>query len=128
MTVLLDTQILLWSQAEPHRIPDWLKDKLEQPDYAPFFSVISIWEIVIKASLKRKDFDFDPRAIQAVLIERGWRELALTSDQILVVSQMPRLHGDPFDRALVAQAKIEGLEFVTADRALVGYGPHVRLI
>jgi PIN domain nuclease of toxin-antitoxin system len=128
MTVLLDTQLLLWSQAEPHRIPQWLVDQLEQPDYTPYFSVISIWEVVIKASLKRKDFDYDPNEVRAVLIDRGWQELALTSDQVLTISQMPTLHGDPFDRVLVAQAKTEGLEFVTADRALEGYGPHVRLI
>jgi PIN domain nuclease of toxin-antitoxin system len=128
MTVLLDTQILLWSQAEPHRLPRWLFDQLDQPDYTPCFSVISIWEVVIKASLKRKDFDYDPYAVRTILIDRGWRELVLTSDHVLAVSQMPQLHGDPFDRALIAQAQVEGLEFVTADRKLKGYGSHVQIV
>ena len=127
MTVLLDTQILLWSQGEPHRLPHWLVDQLEQPDYAHYFSVISIWEVVIKASLKRKDFDYNPNAVRATLIDRGWQELALTSDHVLAVSQMPQLHGDPFDRVLIAQAQVEGLKFVTADRALISYGPNVCL-
>lgn len=128
MTVLLDTQLLLWSQVEPHRVPDWLASLLEDPEYLPYFSVISIWEVAIKAKLKRPDFAYEPHAIKSVLIELDWRELPLTSEHALAVYELPLLHGDPFDRALVAQAKIEGLEFVTADRALKGYGSHIRVV
>ena len=128
MTVLLDTQVLLWSQGEPHRLPGWLADKLEQTDYSPWFSVISIWEVVIKSSLKKKGFDYNPYDVRTVLLDRGWLELPLTSDHVLGVHEMQNSHGDPFDRVLVSQAKAEGLEFVTADRALKGYGAHIRVI
>ncbi len=128
MNLLLDTQILLWSQTEPDKLPKWLIDGLEDPDHAPTFSVVSIWEIVIKAALKRKDFNYDAALIRMTLIDLGWRELPLSGAHVLTVGDMPSLHGDPFDRALVAQAKAESMEFVTVDKALDGYGSHVRLI
>ncbi len=128
MTYLLDTQLLLWSQGEPERLPQWLKDELEQMETAPPFSILSIWEVVIKASLNKPGFDYDPHALRAILNDLGWRELALTADHVLAVSQLPQPHGDPFDRALIAQAKVEQLVFVTTDRALKDYGSHIRLI
>lgn len=128
MNFLLDTQLLLWSQSEQHRIPQWLVVELEKPKQPPAFSVISIWEIVIKAQLKKIDFNYDPHLVRSTLIDLGWQELLLTSDHVLAVRNLSSLHGDPFDRALVAQAKSEGLEFITADRTLKDYGPHVRLI
>jgi PIN domain nuclease of toxin-antitoxin system len=128
MTVLLDTQLLLWSQGEPHRLPGWLVDQLEQGDTIPYFSVVSIWEVVIKANLQKRGFEYDPHAVRAILIERGWRELALTGKHVLAVSQMPPLHGDPFDRVLIAQAMVESLTMVTSDKLLSDYGPVVRMI
>ena len=128
MSLLLDTQILLWSQSEPERLPKWLADDLDDPSQAPVFSVVSIWEIVIKTALKRKNFYYDAQLIRSTLIELGWNELQLSGDHVLAVSDMPLLHGDPFDRVLVAQAKVEAMQFVTVDTALVDYGSHIRLL
>jgi PIN domain nuclease of toxin-antitoxin system len=128
MTVLLDTQILLWSQVSPERLPAWLIEVLEDRDVAPIFSVVSIWEIAIKSALKRADFTHEPSTIRASLLELGWCELELTGDHVLGVSDLPALHGDPFDRILVSQSKVAKLEFVTANRALKEYGQHIRMI
>ena len=128
MTVLVDTQILLWSQVVPQRLPKWLVEILENPDEAPVFSVVSIWEIAIKSALKRSDFIFDAKIVRLGLLDLGWRELELTGEHVLGVSDLPVLHSDPFDRVLVSQSKAAKLEFVTADRALNGYGPHIRMI
>jgi PIN domain nuclease of toxin-antitoxin system len=128
MSFLLDTQILLWSQGEPYRLPDWLVVELERPDIAPIFSTISIWEVVIKTKLGKIGFDYDPADVRQILIARGWQELQFSSAHALEVLNLPQMHGDPFDHALVAQAKAEGLQFVTSDRILKDYGAHVRLI
>lgn len=128
MSFLIDTQLLLWSQAEPDRLPKSLVERLDDPANTPIFSVISIWEVVIKAALKRKDFDFDAKELRKILLEKGWCELKLTGEHVLAVNELQSHHGDPFDRVLVAQARAEGREFVTTDALLKSYGSHIRLV
>jgi PIN domain nuclease of toxin-antitoxin system len=128
MTILLDTQLLLWSQVEPHRLPQSLIDSIETASEPPFFSIVSIWEVVIKSALNRPDFRHDPERLRATLLRLGWLELELTGNHVLAVANLTGKPGDPFDRALVAQAKVEGMDFVTTDKVLIDYGPHVRLV
>jgi PIN domain nuclease of toxin-antitoxin system len=125
--LLADTHILLWSMREPHRLPKWLRETLASAQ-EPLFSVISIWEIAIKANLKRADFLIDARRARATLLRDGWRELEFTGEHAIVAGGLPLLHGDPFDRALVAQASVEKVELVTSDRRLGAYGEPVRVI
>lgn len=47
---------------------------------------------------------------------------------MLAVQHLPRIHRDPFDRLLVAQAARERLTLLTADRTLLGYGDGVRWV
>ena len=58
----------------------------------------------------------------------GFRELPIQIEHVLAVQQLPRIHRDPFDRLLVAQAAQEQLGLPTADRSLVGYGETVRWV
>lgn len=60
------------------------------------------------------------------LLDNGYRELTITSNHAIAVAKLPRIHGDPFDRLLVAQASLEGLELITTDHTLARYGDPVR--
>jgi len=92
------------------------------------FSVVSLWEVAIKASLGRDDFQVNPPALRLGLLEQGFRELPIQVDHVLAVQHLPRIHRDPFDRLLVAQAARERLSLLTADRTLLGYGDGVRWV
>ena len=127
-SLLADTQIVLWALDDPDRLPKGLRRELEEPDTQPAFSVISLWEIAIKAHLERTNLRADARDIRATLLRDGWRELEFTGEHAIVVGGLPRLHGDPFDRALVAQASVEQIELVTSDRRLGTYAGPVRVI
>jgi PIN domain nuclease of toxin-antitoxin system len=124
--LLADTRILLWALDEPERLSDPFRRELEDAATEPVFSVISLWEIAIKASLPRANLRADARAVRAALVRDGWRELEFSAEHAIVAGGLPRLHGDPFDRALIAQARLEGLELVTGDRRLIAYGAPVR--
>lgn len=100
---------------------------LEDSDVEVVFSAASIWEIVIKLSKPRPDFDVDPRALRRQLLENGYAELEVTSAHALGVSDLPDVHRDPFDRLLIAQAKHEGFAFLTVDAPLGEYGLPVRV-
>ncbi len=91
-----------------------------------WFSAASIWEVAIKSSLGRADFEADPRLLRAGLRGAEYRELAVSSDHAAAVAELPRHHADPFDRMLIAQAQVEFLTLLTHDAALVPYGGVVR--
>lgn len=126
--LLADTQILVWALDEFERLPAALVRDLENVGTEPWFSVVSIWEIAIKSRLPRANLRADAGEVRRTLLGDGWRELAFSGDHAVVAGSLPLLHGDPFDRALVAQAKVEGLELVTSDRRLSEYPASVRLI
>ncbi len=124
--MIADTQILIWALVVPGRLTSSLRDELEAMDAPPSFSSISIWEIAIKAALGRADFLYDPAVIRDAAFDRGWTELPYFGKHAVAVRDLPPLQADPFDRGLLAQAIVEGVELVTADSALIAYGAPVR--
>jgi PIN domain nuclease of toxin-antitoxin system len=63
-----------------------------------------------------------------MLLVNGYRELAVTSEHTVAVNDLPPLHKDPFDRILVAQARVEGLTLLTADKMVAKYGESVKRV
>jgi len=119
MNLLLDTHILLWAAAGelPHEAARYIEDV----NNTLFFSPASIWEVVIKNGLGRKDFFVDPSLLYRGLVNAGYNELAITGKHTLLVSNLPLLHKDPFDRLLIAQSASEGILFLTADEMVAQY-------
>ena len=124
MSLLLDTQIIVWLVSGNERLKPAMRDEIRDADCV--FSSISIWEIAIKAALRRQDFNLEPLQAQEALLDLGWTELPFTGEHAVAVRNLPSIHADPFDRALLAQAIVEGIALVTADSALIGYGSPVR--
>ena len=128
MRVLLDTLVLLWALAEPHRLDRETRATIESGDTEVLFSAASIWEIAAKAGHGRNDFAFDPAEIARAALDTGFTELAVRSNAAALVGRLPLLHRDPFDRVLVAQAIVEPATLYTADQQLVPYSDLVRRI
>ncbi|MEE4203162.1 MAG: type II toxin-antitoxin system VapC family toxin [Halieaceae bacterium] len=128
MKLLLDTQILLWAAAEPHKLGKRAREYLTNTSHSLFFSAASIWEVAIKRALGRDDFRVDPALLRHGLIENGYSELSISGRHAVEVGLLPPLHKDPFDRMLLAQASAEGLLLLTADRVLADYPAPVTLI
>ena len=91
-----------------------------------FFSLVSIWETSIKSALGRRDFTIEARELRLGLLEFGFQELPISAEHLIAVSKLPLIHRDPFDRLLVAQAEVEGLTLMTADKTLAKYGSWVQ--
>jgi PIN domain nuclease of toxin-antitoxin system len=128
MKLLLDTHLLLWAAGMPGRLSAAARERIESPDNALFFSVASIWEVVIKRGLDRPDFQVDPRALRRGLLDNGYTELAITGEHALALENLPPLHKDPFDRLLLAQASAEGMMLLTADANVALYPGAVRMV
>ncbi len=122
MNLLLDTHCLLWVAARPDLLSPSALAMIEDPANRLWFSVASIWEVAIKRGLDRPDFRTDPGTLRAGLLSAGYEELAVDGRHVLILSALPTLHRDPFDRMLLAQATAEGMRLLTADRRLAAYG------
>lgn len=128
MKLLLDTQLLLWAAGEPDRLSRAATEILEDEGNELLFSAASLWEIAIKKSMQRDDFQIEPRVLRRGLLDNGYTELPVTSEHAVNVDVLPPLHKDPFDRLLLAQALSEGITLLTADDQLARYPGPVRKV
>ncbi len=121
MNLLLDTHILLWAAARPEKLSRKTLRLFDDSDNTLVFSAASLWEIVIKQSLGRDDFDVNARQLRRGLLDNGYNELLVTSTHALALDDLPPLHKDPFDRMLLAQSRVEGFTLLTADKQVLQY-------
>ena len=99
MQLLLDTHLLLWAVGEPERLDAALIQMLEDPLNTPVFSVVSLWELVIKRGLDRPDFRVEPSLIRHALLEGGWRELPVEARHAFAVGRLPAWRSPAASRA-----------------------------
>jgi len=125
VNLLLDTHLLLWVAGEPERLSPKARSLLLDPGNRLIFSAASLCEIAIKRSLGRDDFKVDARRLWRMLLANGYLELPVSSEHALIAGDLPSLHKDPFDRILIAQARVEGLTLLTVDKAVAKYGEAV---
>jgi PIN domain nuclease of toxin-antitoxin system len=120
--LLLDTHVAVWMTNTPERIPRELLSDIRSAYPHVFVSVVAIWEIAIKHQLGRPDAP--PLSGHQALAEfeaANFSLLPVTAAHAAFVERLPRLHADPFDRLMLAQAVMENMQFVTYDRHLSRY-------
>jgi PIN domain nuclease of toxin-antitoxin system len=125
---LLDTNILLAALITPDILPMEIQAQLQDPKNSILFSAASIWEIAIKRSLGRNDFNFQPEDIQSLALETGFTELSIQSNHFHRLVEMPWHHRDPFDRLLVSQTQSIPAYLLTSDALLANYSELVRVV
>ena len=128
MKLLLDTHLLLWAAKGFENLPPEAQALMSDTENELFFSVASLWEIVIKNGLSRKDFQVDPRLLRRGLLDNGYTELPIISEHAVAISALPPIHKDPFDRLLIAQAIVEGITILTSDASVADYPGPVRYV
>ncbi len=118
MSLLLDSHVLLWLMLDDPRVSEPTWEMLEAGQREVLVSAVSIWELEVKRVKGVLDAPDDmlPRAEDA-----GFRFVDLTPENALDAARLPRHHGDPFDRLLVAQAQGEAATLVTHDARLAVY-------
>lgn len=124
--VLLDTHLILWAAGPAERLPPAVRNIMASSDHELLFSVSSIWEVAIKQALRKQNFEVDPAQLRHGLLTHGYTELPVLGPHAVAVATLPPIHRDPFDRILVAQAIVEGVELLTVDRQLSRYPGPIR--
>jgi PIN domain nuclease of toxin-antitoxin system len=116
VNVLLDTQVFLWWAVSSDRLTPSAAATIADPASRVLVSVASAWEIAIKASAGRLELTAPVETYIPDLLDRfGFEVLAIDLAHALRAGTLPRHHGDPFDRMIVAQGQVEDMPIVTAD-------------
>jgi PIN domain nuclease of toxin-antitoxin system len=124
MRLLIDTHVFVWASIQPELLSQAAADAVANPDNLVLVSAVSAYEIELKrerdAALARMPADL---AIAAAEQRFSW--LTLAPRHAAEAGRLPKLHGDPFDRMIIAQAKIENATIVTKDKWFPAYGAPV---
>jgi len=121
MRLLLDTHVWLWFVHGDNEIPLRFIDAIGDPENTVALSVVSTWEVQIKAAIGKLHLR---SPIEAVLDDAATRFdiLDISMRHVRALGSLLPHHRDPFDRMLVAQAQADGLTLVTVDPLVRAYG------
>jgi PIN domain nuclease of toxin-antitoxin system len=122
MKLLLDTNIFIWLNDAPQRVPERIMSVASNPDNGLILSLTSIWEMQIKIQLGKLQLqDSLPEILMTQQSENNLQILTIELSHIWRLANLPQHHRDPFDRLLIAQAQVEELTLVSADRVFGDY-------
>ena len=118
MNLLLDTHVLLWWLDANPTLSEKANSTIADGNNLVMISSAVIWEIRIKQALGKLEI---PSNFRKVLYEQPIEMLSITAEHAHAVGDLPAHHRDPFDRMLIAQAKVERLTIVTRDTIIEQY-------
>lgn len=126
MRLLVDSNALYWWWTKRERLTRAALDALNAEDSELFVSAATAWELATKHRIgKLPGAEAFLPDFADLLEESRITPLRVELAHALQAGRLPGPHRDPFDRLLVAQAKMEELGVVTADRVFKEYGLHV---
>lgn len=126
MRLLLDTHIALWAIADHPNLSAKARIPIDGPDNEIVVSAATIWEIGIKHVLARgnaNDMPISGKDALGYFRDAGFAVLDISSAHAAEI--LPPLHGDSFDRLLVAQAMTVPLRLATGDRKVAAYSDSI---
>jgi PIN domain nuclease of toxin-antitoxin system len=118
MRLLLDSHVIVWWALYPGRLRASTRSAITTPENEVVISAASVWELGLKIARQKLSL---PDNYAATLLGDGLHELPVSIAHAQRAMSLPPLHGDPFDRLLIAQALTEGLLLVTSDQAIQRY-------
>lgn len=118
MRILLDSHTLLWWMDDPEQLKPTARREIADSRNEVFVSAVSIWEIGLKQSKGKLRI---PENFADLLPGNGIIALSFSASHARASVSLPSIHGDPFDRALIAQCQIESLTFATRDSVMRDY-------
>ena len=126
MNLLLDTHIAIWALNDDAELSQKARNLILDPFNIIYYSVISVWEVHLKHNKNPKNIPFSARDFSAACQMAGFVPLNLRNEHVLALAALHRPdeakeHNDPFDRLLIAQAKVEQFLFITHDSLIPDY-------
>ena len=121
MNALLDTHAFLWWDGEPEKLSKSALALCQDTETTLFLCAASVWEMQIKIQLGKLKIDLPLSDLIRQQEENGIVVLPVHVSHTLEISNLPLHHKDPFDRLLMAQARVEEMVFISADPVVAHY-------
>lgn len=118
--ILLDTHALIWTLFDSSNLSQNAKDTIIDSD-SLYVSIVSLWEIAIKQNIGKLNLKNSIQEIAKICEEENIEILPIRPSEIDYVKQLPFEHRDPFDRLIIAQAKVNGLSILSKDTQFLKY-------
>jgi len=118
---LLDTHAAIWFLNGDSALSQTAKQAILNPSNRKYLSVASPWELAIKISLRKLDFDGKAADFISLAENNGFTILPIKTAHLTVLETLPMIHRDPFDRLLIATAISERMTFISADKNVAQY-------
>ena len=128
MNLLLDTHVALWAISDSPRLSKRARELILTPRAIVWISAAVVWEIAIKHGLEHGNMPISGDDAIRYFRAAGYPFLPIEPEHAAATETLPNHHRDPFDRLLVAQAKIEPMRLLTHDRMQARYGDFVELV
>jgi len=121
MKYLLDTHAALWLFEGNEKLPQTAQSIIYDGKNEIYVSIISAWEVAIKISLSKLNFDGGSETFLSATEENSIDLLGVKGEYVKIVENLPYIHRDPFDRLLVSTALSEKMTIITADENIRKY-------
>jgi PIN domain nuclease of toxin-antitoxin system len=122
MRYLIDTHTLLWVVTKDQRLSETAKQLYLNTDNIIFLSSASIWELIIKISLKKLSIESPIKEfIENQIKGNDIKILNIEIKHILSLENLPYYHRDPFDRLIICQSINENIPIVSSDKVFDSY-------
>ena len=122
MKLLLDTHVFIWWDSEPEKLSDRAFELFQAPENQLILSVASLWEIQIKSQLGKIKFNIPlAKLVEGQQNSNGLSLMPVNASHVYALGNLPSIHKDPFDRMIVAQARVESLCLISHDTILKKY-------
>ena len=122
MKLLLDTHVAIWWINKYEKLSPRAKAMMLDREHSRYLSIASVWEIAIKVSLgKMPIFEGGVKAFLAEMRKNPITLLPIETRHVEMIETLPSIHRDPFDRLLIAAAKVEDMIILTADENIQRY-------
>ncbi len=129
MKLLLDTHVFIWLDTAPEKLSHTAQQACQDADNTLCLSVASVWEMLIKQRLGKLTLNISVKEMLNVQQDVNQLQvLSIELEHVLAIQDLPLHHNDPFDRLLIAQARVENAQLVTADGQIEQYADQVNML
>lgn len=121
MQLLIDTHIFLWFVSGSNKLSQTARNLIEDKTNEIFISIASLWEISIKTALGKLAISGSYETVIDDVVDNSIEILPINFAHTVLQNGLAFYHKDPFDRIIISQAIVEGMNFISADEVFDEY-------